>query len=181
MKDLMDRNLWNDEILEQLKSADGNLDLIASIPEDLKNLYKEAFDIDPIFALKLTATRGKWIDQSQSHNVFIKGVSGKNLNEVYIAAWKYGLKTTYYLRSLGASQTEKTTTSSKNLASSSKRNLTELKSPSLSVPITPLLKTPVSEIEEKLIIEQGSLITNNDLLSFKKRKFLEKSKKIREL
>ncbi|MAE82136.1 MAG: ribonucleoside-diphosphate reductase subunit alpha [Flammeovirgaceae bacterium] len=129
MKDLIEMNLWNDEMLEQLKSVDGNLELIANIPDDLKTLYKEAFDVDPIFALKLTATRGKWIDQSQSHNVFMKGVSGKALNEVYLSAWKFGLKTTYYLRSLAATQTEKTTVS--NLAGSSKRS-----SPVLSVPVS---------------------------------------------
>ncbi|MEM3074901.1 MAG: ribonucleoside-diphosphate reductase subunit alpha [Candidatus Pacearchaeota archaeon] len=124
MKDLIERNLWNDDMLEQIKYCDGNISFITNIPDDLKILYKEAFDIDPIFALKLTAVRGKWIDQSQSHNVFIKGVSGKLLHEVYITAWKYGLKTTYYLRTLGASQAEKTTISSKNLTSSTKRNIT---------------------------------------------------------
>jgi ribonucleoside-diphosphate reductase alpha chain len=155
MKDLIDRNLWNDEILEQLKAADGNLNVIAAIPDELKNLYKEAFDIDPIFALKLTATRGKWIDQSQSHNVFIRGVSGKKLNEVYLAAWKYGLKTTYYLRSLGASQTEKTTTSSGNMAGSSKRNVVEVAQKQISVAPTLTLN---GGSEEQVISPQEIVI-----------------------
>ena len=125
VKDLKERKLWNEDMLEQLKYHDGNLSLITNIPEDLKELYKEAFDIDHEFAIKLTAIRGKWIDQSQSYNIFMKGASGKKLSEIYISAWKYGLKTTYYLRTLGASQAEKTTVSSENLVGSIKRNVEE--------------------------------------------------------
>ena len=121
MRELIERNLWNDEMLEQLKYYDGNIKLIANIPEELKELYKESFDIDPLFSIKLTATRGKWIDQSQSHNVFMKGVSGKKLNDIYISAWKYGLKTTYYLRTLAASQTEKNTVDLIKYGSTAKR------------------------------------------------------------
>ena len=101
--------LWNDEMLDQLKYYDGNISPIEGIPARLKDRYKEAFEVDPIWCLKLTATRGKWIDQSQSHNVFLKGTSGKKLSETYIAAWKMGLKTTYYLRTLAATQIEKST------------------------------------------------------------------------
>ena len=60
-------------------------------------------------ALEITATRGKWIDQSQSHNVFMKGRSGKLLSDIYMAAWRFGLKTTYYLRTMAATQIEKST------------------------------------------------------------------------
>jgi ribonucleoside-diphosphate reductase alpha chain len=63
-------------------------------------------EIDPIASLRLTAVRGKWIDQSQSHNVFLRGSSGRQLDEVYRTAWRMGLKTTYYLHSLAASQIE---------------------------------------------------------------------------
>ena len=73
--------------------------------------------------IKITAARGKWIDQSQSHNVFMKGVSGKKLNDIYMAAWNAGLKTTYYLRTLGASQIEKSTLMQKNLAYTQKRDI----------------------------------------------------------
>src|SRR5262249_25187572 len=97
------------EMLDQLKYFDGNVQMIAGIPEPLKAKYREAFEIDPIAALRLTAVRGKWIDQSQSHNVFMKGTSGRKLSEIYIAAWRAGLKTTYYLRTLAASQIEKST------------------------------------------------------------------------
>jgi ribonucleoside-diphosphate reductase alpha chain len=73
------------------------------------NGYREAFEVDALASLRLTAVRGKWIDQSQSHNVFLRGSSGRQLDETYRAAWRMGLKTTYYLRSLAASQIEKST------------------------------------------------------------------------
>ncbi len=109
VRDLKELGLWNDEMLDQLKYNDGNLDAIAGIPGPLKAKYKEAFAIDPIWALKMTAARSKWIDQSQSHNVFMRGTSGKMLSDIYMTAWKLGLKTTYYLRTLAATQIEKST------------------------------------------------------------------------
>jgi len=105
--DLKAHNLWNQEMLELLKYYDGNVQMIDAIPQELKDKYKEAFEIDPLHLINITAARGKWVDQSISHNVFMRGVSGKMLNDIYIAAWKAGLKTTYYLRTLGASQIEK--------------------------------------------------------------------------
>ncbi|MCG8454842.1 MAG: ribonucleoside-diphosphate reductase subunit alpha, partial [Holophagales bacterium] len=107
--DLRRLGMWNDETLEQLKYFDGNVSMIPDVPEPLKAKYKEAFDVDPIHALRMTATRGKWIDQSQSHNVFMRGTSGKLLAEIYTAAWRMGIKTTYYLRTLAATQIEKST------------------------------------------------------------------------
>jgi len=107
--DLKKRGLWNREMLDKIKYFDGNISMIAEIPDEMKALYKEAFEIDPVTALEVTAARGKWIDQSQSHNVFMQGVSGKKLSEIYLAAWHMGLKTTYYLRTLAASQIEKST------------------------------------------------------------------------
>jgi ribonucleoside-diphosphate reductase alpha chain len=101
--------LWDLEMLDQLKYNDGNLGRIEGVPEELKERYKEAFDIDPRRAIELTARRGRWIDQSQSHNVFMKGTSGRLLSEIYLTAWKLGLKTTYYLRTLAATQIEKST------------------------------------------------------------------------
>jgi ribonucleoside-diphosphate reductase alpha chain len=109
VSDLTALGMWNDEMLEQLKYHDGDITNVPGVPQELKELYKEAFDIDPIALIELTALRGKWIDQSQSHNVFLRGTSGKKLHEVYTEAWRMGLKTTYYLRSLGASQIEKST------------------------------------------------------------------------
>ncbi|MEM8961749.1 MAG: ribonucleoside-diphosphate reductase subunit alpha [Acidobacteriota bacterium] len=107
--DLAELGLWNDSMLDQLKYYDGDVSMIAEVPDKLKRKYQESFQVDPVWALKLTAARGKWIDQSQSHNVFMRGVSGKKLNEIYFAAWRFGVKTTYYLRTLAATQIEKST------------------------------------------------------------------------
>lgn len=107
VNDLKTLGLWDQDMLELLKYYDGNVQMIDVIPQELKDKYKEAFEIDPLHLINITAARGQWIDQSASHNVFMRGVSGKMLNDIYIAAWKAGLKTTYYLRTLGASQIEK--------------------------------------------------------------------------
>jgi ribonucleoside-diphosphate reductase alpha chain len=109
VNDLKRMDLWTEDMLEQLKFYDGNIDKIKSIPMELKALYKEVFEIDPILLLKMTALRSKWIDQSQSHNVFMQGTSGKKMHEIYTAAWEMGLKTTYYLRTMAVSQIEKST------------------------------------------------------------------------
>jgi ribonucleoside-diphosphate reductase alpha chain len=109
VNDLKQMGLWTEDMLEQLKYYDGNIDKIPSIPVELKALYREAFEIDPILLIKMTALRSKWIDQSQSHNVFMQGTSGKQMHEIYTAAWAMGLKTTYYLRTMAASQIEKST------------------------------------------------------------------------
>ncbi|MFW5814125.1 MAG: ribonucleoside-diphosphate reductase subunit alpha [Spirochaetota bacterium] len=121
VNDLKERGLWNEEMLEQLKYHDGSLEKIEGIPAELRNLYKEAFEIDPVHLVQVTAARGKWIDQSQSHNVFMRGSSGKKLHEIYMAAWESGLKTTYYLRTLGASQIEKSTLDAKKYGYTQKR------------------------------------------------------------
>ena len=107
--DLKKFSLWNQDMLERLKYYDGSIQLIPEIPAELREKYKEAFEVDPLTAIKQTAVRAKWIDQSQSHNVFLKGVSGNKLSDIYLAAWQTGLKTTYYLRSLAATQIEKST------------------------------------------------------------------------
>jgi ribonucleoside-diphosphate reductase alpha chain len=109
VNDLKRLGLWTEEMLEQLKYYDGNIGKIQSIPVELKTLYKEVFEIDPVLLIKMTALRSKWIDQSQSHNVFMEGTSGKKMDEIYTAAWEMGLKTTYYLRTMAVSQIEKST------------------------------------------------------------------------
>jgi ribonucleoside-diphosphate reductase alpha chain len=109
IEDLKQLGLWDQEMLEKIKYFDGSIQKIPEIPANLKAKYREAFEIDPLYNIRMTATRGKWIDQSQSHNVFMKGVSGKLLNEIYLYAWRTGMKTTYYLRTLAASQIEKST------------------------------------------------------------------------
>lgn len=109
VSDLKKLNLWNKDMLDKIKYHDGNIQLIEEIPNELKEKYKEAFDIDPMKSIELTALRGKWIDQSQSYNVFVKGNSGKLISDIYMYCWKKGLKTIYYTRTLGASQIEKAT------------------------------------------------------------------------
>jgi ribonucleoside-diphosphate reductase alpha chain len=121
VKDLKKQGLWSKDTLDLIKYYDGNISLIPSIPENLKQKYKTAFEIDPKIALRMTAARGKWIDQSQSHNVFMQGVSGKLLNDIYLTAWRLGLKTTYYLRTLAATQVEKSTLDAKKFGYTQKR------------------------------------------------------------
>lgn len=121
VNDLKARNLWNSDILNQLKYYDGDLKHVAQIPEDLKEKYKTAFELDPVWLIHITAARTKWIDQAQSHNVFLQGVSGQKLHDVYMTAWQCGLKTTYYLRTLGASQIEKSTLDAKTFGYTQKR------------------------------------------------------------
>lgn len=109
IKDLKARGLWNQAVLEELKFQDGNIQNIPSIPHDLKNKYKTAFEIDAEWLIRAAARRGKWIDQSQSLNIFLQTTSGRRISDVYNYAWKCGLKTTYYLRTMGASGVEKST------------------------------------------------------------------------
>lgn len=109
VSDLKKIGLWNDEMLNAIKYNDGSLMNIPSIPVELKQKYKETFEIDMRWLVKSAASRGKWIDQSQSLNIFFNGTSGQELSELYLYAWESGLKTTYYLRTLGASQVEKST------------------------------------------------------------------------
>lgn len=107
--DLRERGLWTEEIRDRITYHDGSIQEIDTIPDELKELYRGAFEIDPRHQLRLSAERATWIDQSQSHNVFFPSTDGSLLAGVYETAWKLGLKTTYYLRTLGASQVEKTT------------------------------------------------------------------------
>lgn len=111
--DLKKLNLWNKDMLDQIKFHNGSIQHIAGIPQKLKNKYKEIFEVDQKKMIELTAIRGKWIDQSQSHNIFFSGNSGKALYDLYLYAWEMGLKTTYYLRTLGVSQIEKSTLDTK--------------------------------------------------------------------
>ncbi len=124
VEDLKKLGLWNRSMLDMLKYYDGDLASIPTIPNHLKDTYKTAFELDPEWLIKITAARGKWIDQSQSHNVFLKGVSGQKLHDIYLLAWKCGLKTCYYLRTLGASQIEKSTLDAKTFGYTQKRTYT---------------------------------------------------------
>ncbi len=109
VKDLKARGLWNQEMIDNLKYYDGELKDIPNVPNDLKARYLTAFDIDPKWIIDAAARRQKWIDQAQSVNLWIKTPDLKTLSHMYRHAWHAGLKTTYYLRSLGASNIEKAT------------------------------------------------------------------------
>ena len=109
VKDLKARGLWNQEMIDNLKYFDGELRDIEAIPADLKTKYLTAFDIDPKWVIDAAARRQKWIDQAQSVNLWLRTPDLKTLSHMYRHAWHTGLKTTYYLRSLGASNIEKAT------------------------------------------------------------------------
>ena len=109
VKDLKARGLWDQDMIDNLKYFDGELKDITRIPADLKAKYLTAFDIDAKWIVDAAARRQKWIDQAQSVNLWIKTPDLKTLSHMYRHAWHAGLKTTYYLRSLGASNIEKAT------------------------------------------------------------------------
>ncbi len=123
--DLKKIGMWTEQIRGQLKYYDGSLQMIAGIPNSLKEKYKTAFELDPLWMVSLTASRGKFIDQSQSHNVFMQGTSGKMLHDIYMYAWQSGVKTMYYLRTLGASQIEKSTLDAQTYGFTQKRSYQE--------------------------------------------------------
>ena len=107
--DLKELNLWDEVMVNDLKYFNGSVQPISRIPNELKERYATAFEIDPSWLLAAGSRRQKWIDQAQSLNVYMAKPSGKKLDELYRQAWLCGLKTTYYLRSLGASNAEKST------------------------------------------------------------------------
>lgn len=113
VKDLKKQDLWNQAMLDQVKYFDGELGSIEGIPDDLKQEYLTAFAIPYEYLIRAAARRQKWIDQSQSVNLFLGTADLKILSHMYRAAWHVGLKTTYYLRTLGASNIEKATVSVK--------------------------------------------------------------------
>ena len=109
VRDLKQINLWDDVMIADLKYFDGSLAKIDRIPTEIRQLYATAFEIEPKWLVECAARRQKWIDQSQSLNIYMAGASGKMLDETYKLAWLRGLKTTYYLRTLGATHAEKST------------------------------------------------------------------------
>jgi len=109
VNDLKSLGLWDEVMIADLKYFDGTLSRIDRIPADLRGLYATAFEVEPQWLIEAAARRQKWIDQSQSLNIYMAGVSGRKLDETYKLAWTRGLKTTYYLRSMGATSAEKST------------------------------------------------------------------------
>ncbi|MFO7579246.1 ribonucleoside-diphosphate reductase subunit alpha [Nitrosomonas halophila] len=109
VNDLKQQALWDEVMIADLKHYDGAVSKIDRIPEPLRHLYATAFEVDPKWLVEAAARRQKWIDQAQSLNLYMMGASGKKMDELYKLAWLRGLKTTYYLRSLGATTAEKST------------------------------------------------------------------------
>ena len=100
-------NLWDEEMIDDLTYFDGSIREIERIPEGVKNLFLNAFEIEPEWIIECAARRQKWIDMGQSLNLYLAEPSGKKLHQMYMLGWEKGLKTHYYLRSLGATQIEK--------------------------------------------------------------------------
>jgi ribonucleoside-diphosphate reductase alpha chain len=115
VRDLKRLGLWDEVMVMDLKHFDGSLRPIDRVPQEIKALYATAFEIEPQWLVEAAARRQKWIDQAQSLNIYMAGVSGKKLDDTYKLAWTRGLKTTYYLRTISATHTEKSTVTSGRL------------------------------------------------------------------
>jgi ribonucleoside-diphosphate reductase alpha chain len=107
--DLRRAGLWDQRMIDDLKYYDGSLVEIERVPEELRERYRTAFEIDAVWLVQCAARRQKWLDMGQSLNLYIAEPNGRKISDMYFLAWRRGLKTTYYLRSLGATQVEKST------------------------------------------------------------------------
>ncbi|MBF5050449.1 Ribonucleoside-diphosphate reductase subunit alpha [Candidatus Clavichlamydia salmonicola] len=141
---LREHDLWDDEMLDDLKYFDGSLSEIDRIPDDIKKLFLNSFEIDPEWLINCAERRQKWIDMGQSLNLYLAEPDGKKLSNMYLLAWKKGLKTTYYTRSLGATSVEKST------IDINKRDLQPrwMKNKSASGNVVVSRKSPVCNLEE---------------------------------
>ncbi|MBP9710764.1 MAG: ribonucleoside-diphosphate reductase subunit alpha [Candidatus Pacebacteria bacterium] len=155
VEDLKSLGLWNEDMLEKIKYHDGSIQEILEIPQAMRDKYKEVFEIEPQWLIKAAAYRGRWIDQSQSLNIFYSGQSGKVLSEIYQYAWSLGLKTTYYLRTMGASRIEKSTVNLAKFGGTSKGDTSVASSPQGSVPSTVIIEETITVAS----INQSPLLT----------------------
>ena len=115
-------DLWDDVMINDLKYFEGSLSEISRIPDDIKTLFSTAFEVEPQYIVEAASRRQKWIDQAQSLNLYIGNANGKKLDLTYRMAWYSGLKTTYYLRSIAATTTEKSTINQGSLNAVSAQN-----------------------------------------------------------
>ena len=115
VKDLKELNLWDSVMVNDLKYYEGSVQKIDRVPKEIKEVYATAFEVEPRWLVDAASRRQKWIDQAQSLNLYVSGASGKKLDITYRMAWLRGLKTTYYLRALAATTTEKSTVSDNSL------------------------------------------------------------------
>lgn len=109
VKELKNLGLWDQTMLDEIKYYDGSLAEITRLPQDIRDRYATAFEVEPKWLIACASRRQKWIDMGQSLNLYVQNRSGRQLDQMYKDAWRQGLKTTYYLRSLGATQVEKST------------------------------------------------------------------------
>lgn len=126
VSDLLGIGLWDEAIRQELKYRDGSVQSIERIPQWIKDKYKTAFEIDQNVLVDQAAARQPYISQSQSLNLYVKDPNGKKLSDLYMRAWKSGVKTTYYLRTLGASQVEKSTVDPNQFGKTHTRPITEV-------------------------------------------------------
>lgn len=133
--DLKARGLWDSVMVNDLKYYDGSVQQIERIPDDLKQLYQTAFEVEPKWIIESASRRQKWLDQAQSLNIYVAGASGKKLDVTYRMAWYLGLKTTYYLRALAATSTEKSTINTGKLNAVSSSAIDEPKAPVAPAPV----------------------------------------------
>ena len=122
VRDLKRLGLWDNVMLVDLKHFDGSLRPIDRVPNEIKTLYATAFEVDSSWIVEAASRRQKWIDQAQSLNIYMSGASGKKLDDTYKLAWVRGLKTTYYLRTIGATHAEKSTVKAGKMNSVSSGN-----------------------------------------------------------
>jgi ribonucleoside-diphosphate reductase alpha chain len=115
VQDLKKIDLWDSVMVNDLKYYEGSVQNIDRVPAEIKQIYATAFEIEPRWLVDAASRRQKWIDQAQSLNLYVAGASGKKLDVTYRMAWLRGLKTTYYLRALAATTTEKSTVSDNSL------------------------------------------------------------------
>jgi ribonucleoside-diphosphate reductase alpha chain len=115
VRDLKELDLWDAVMVNDLKYYEGSVQKIDRVPQHIKEIYATAFEVEPRWIVDAASRRQKWIDQAQSLNLYVAGASGKKLDITYRMAWLRGLKTTYYLRALAATTTEKSTISDSNL------------------------------------------------------------------
>src|SRR3990167_3696073 len=113
VEDLKALGLWDRSMIEELKYMDGSIQEIERVPLPIKEIYRTAFEIDPIWYVECASSRQKWLDMGQSLNLYIAAPNGRKLHDMYMHAWECGLKTTYYLRSVAANTVEKTTLQSR--------------------------------------------------------------------
>ena len=125
VRDLKRLGLWDDVMVVDLKHFDGSLRPIDRVPQEIKSLYATAFEVDATWLVEAASRRQKWIDQAQSLNIYMAGASGKKLDDTYKLAWLRGLKTTYYLRTMGATHAEKSTVQAGKLNSVASGNTSD--------------------------------------------------------